>query len=104
MSGSAAAPAKPPSRLKVGLTVLFHSTCAISVTLLSKSALNGASLPVALLALQTTVQVVLLALIGRPLRWIRFRRPASVRLRPAPASLPRLPRPVPVVVPDVVAV
>lgn len=68
----------PPSRLKVTLTVLFHSTCAISVTLISKSALNGADLPVSLLALQTTIQVLLLSLIGRPLGWIRFRRPVSV--------------------------
>ena len=68
----------PPSRLKVLLTVLFHSACAISFTLISKSALNGEELPVTLLALQTTVQVVLLTVIGRPLGWIRFRRPISV--------------------------
>jgi len=72
------APPPPPSRLKVAATVLFHSTCAISVTLISKSALNGVELPVSLLALQTTVQVILLTAIGRPLGWIRFRRPLSV--------------------------
>ena len=78
----------PPSRLKVAATVLFHSSCAISVTLISKSALNGITLPISLQALQTAVQVLLLTAIGVPLGWIRISRPASV----PPAPPPRLPR------------
>jgi hypothetical protein len=80
----------PPSRLKVALTVLFHSTCAISVTLITKSALNGIELPITLLAMQTSVQVVLLSVIGRPLGWIRFRRPLSVcfPVHPCETTLP----------------
>ncbi|CAD0107003.1 unnamed protein product, partial [Aureobasidium uvarum] len=66
-----------PSRTKVALTVLFHSSCAVSVTLISKSALNGIEAPVTLLALQTFVQVVLLTLVGKPLGWIKFSRPLS---------------------------
>ncbi|CCX14382.1 hypothetical protein FPQ18DRAFT_377799 [Pyronema domesticum] len=83
-------PPQPPSRLKVILTILFHSTCAISVTLVSKSALNGADLPVTLLALQTLVSVCLLAIIGRPLRWIRFYRPLSAWKSTLPLTLARL--------------
>lgn len=58
--------------------MLFHSSCAVSVTLISKSALNGIEAPVTLLALQTFVQVVLLTLVGKPLGWIKFSRPLSV--------------------------
>lgn len=83
-------PSPPPSRLKVTATVLFHSACAISVTLISKSALNGVELPVLLLALQTAVQVSLLSLIGRPLGWIRFRRPILVWKAVFPLCIARL--------------
>ncbi|KAF8539034.1 hypothetical protein BDD12DRAFT_738795 [Trichophaea hybrida] len=83
-------PTDTPSRLKVALTVLFHSACAISLTLISKSALNAAELPVCLLALQAVIQVLLLSLIGRPLRWIRFRRPLSAWQSIAPLCLARL--------------
>lgn len=69
----------PPSRLKVTLTVLFHSACAIWSTILSKSALNGVEAPVTLLALQTTIQVILLTTIGSFTGWIKLYRPASVR-------------------------
>lgn len=70
---------KPPaSRTRVALTVLFHSTCAIWSTILSKSALNGVEAPVTLLALQTTVQVLLLTSIGVFAGWVKLSRPTSV--------------------------
>lgn len=68
----------PPSRRRVALVVLFHSTCAILSTILSKSALNGIDAPVTLLAFQTTVQVVLLTTIGYFTKWITLSRPVSV--------------------------
>ncbi|THV97803.1 hypothetical protein D6D27_01907 [Aureobasidium pullulans] len=79
-----------PSRTKVALTVLFHSSCAVSVTLISKSALNGIEAPVTLLALQTFVQVVLLTLVGKPLGWIKFSRPLSAWKGLIPLMLARL--------------
>ena len=70
---------KPPaSRTRVALTVCFHSACAIWSTILSKSALNGVEAPVTLLALQTTVQVMLLTTIGTFTGWIQLSRPTSV--------------------------
>lgn len=69
---------QPPSRRRIALTVLFHSTCAILSTILSKSALNGIDAPVTLLAFQTTVQVVLLTTIGYFTKWITLSRPVSV--------------------------
>jgi GDP-fucose transporter C1 len=69
---------QPPSRRRVALTVLFHSTCAILSTILSKSALNGIDAPVTLLAFQTTVQVILLTTIGYFTKWITLSRPVSV--------------------------
>lgn len=69
----------PPSRLRVTCTVLFHSSCAILSTILSKSALNGIEAPVTLLALQTFVQVLLLTLIGGLSGWVKLERPLSVR-------------------------
>lgn len=65
-------------RVKVLATILFHSSCAISVTLVSKSALNGIDAPVVLLAFQTTVQVVLLTVVGMFMGWVKLRRPLSV--------------------------
>lgn len=70
---------QPPSRRRVALTVLFHSTCAILSTILSKSALNGIDAPVTLLAFQTSVQVVLITAIGYFTKWINLSRPVSVR-------------------------
>jgi GDP-fucose transporter C1 len=67
-------------RVKVLATILFHSSCAISVTLVSKSALNGIDAPVVLLAFQTTVQVVLLTVVGIFMGWVKLRRPMSVCL------------------------
>lgn len=67
-----------PARLRIAATIVFHSTCAIAVTLIQKSALNGMQAPVSLLALQTLVQVVLLTIIGRLTGWITLYRPASV--------------------------
>jgi len=68
----------PGPRAKVLATILFHSTCAISVTLVSKSALNGIDAPVVLLAFQTTVQVVLLTIVGMAMGWVKLGRPLSV--------------------------
>ena len=68
----------PPSRTKVALTVLFHSSCAILSTILSKSALNGIEAPVTLLGLQTAVQVVLFTTFGLFTGWIQLSRPPSV--------------------------
>lgn len=65
-------------RVKVLAIILFHSTCAISVTLVSKSALNGIDAPVVLLAFQTTVQVILLTIVGMAMGWVKLNRPASV--------------------------
>lgn len=64
------------------MTVLFHSTCAILSTILSKSALNGIDAPVTLLAFQTSVQVVLITAIGYFTKWITLSRPVSVRRKP----------------------
>lgn len=72
-------PPPPPSRTRVALTVLFHSSCAIWSTLLSKSALNGVSAPVTLLAVQTVVQVMLMTTVGSLTGWIKLSRPLSVR-------------------------
>jgi len=83
-------PPPPASRLKVTATVLFHSACAISVTLISKSALNGIDAPVTLLALQTFVQVVLITLIGKPMGLIRLNRPLSAWKALLPLTLARL--------------
>jgi GDP-fucose transporter C1 len=70
---------KPPaSRLRVTLTVLFHSSCAILSTILSKSALNGIEAPVTLLALQTFVQVLLLTTIGSFTGLVELHRSLSV--------------------------
>lgn len=68
----------PPSRMRVALVVLFHSSCAIWSTILSKSALNGVEAPVTLLALQTTIQVVLLTIIGVATGWVKLNRPLNV--------------------------
>jgi len=68
----------PGPRAKVLATILFHSTCAISVTLVSKSALNGIDAPVVLLAFQTTVQVVLLTAVGMMMGWVKLWRPLAV--------------------------
>lgn len=68
----------PGPRAKVLATILFHSTCAISVTLVSKSALNGIDAPVVLLAFQTTVQVILLTIVGMFMGWVKLNRPMSV--------------------------
>ncbi|ROT36150.1 hypothetical protein SODALDRAFT_328519 [Sodiomyces alkalinus F11] len=80
----------PPSRLKVTLTVLFHSACAIWSTILSKSALNGVDAPVTLLALQTTIQVILLTTIGTFTGWIKLSRPASAWWSLLPLTIARL--------------
>ncbi|WVR08830.1 hypothetical protein IAU60_005888 [Kwoniella sp. DSM 27419] len=48
-----------PSRLKVLLTVSFHISIALSVTLLNKWALNTVPLPQVLLAFQTGICVIL---------------------------------------------
>lgn len=69
-------------RVKVLAIILFHSTCAISVTLVSKSALNGIDAPVVLLAFQTTVQVILLTIVGMAMGWVKLFRPASVSSGP----------------------
>lgn len=69
---------RPPSRLKIALVVLFHSSCAIWSTILSKSALNGVEAPVTLLALQTTIQVLLLTVIGGFTGWVKLYRPTGV--------------------------
>ncbi|KAM5354042.1 hypothetical protein ACJ41O_000692 [Fusarium nematophilum] len=80
----------PPSRMKVALTVLFHSSCAIWSTILSKSALNGVEAPVTLLALQTTIQVLLLTTIGSVTGWIKLSRPAGAWLDLLPLTIARL--------------
>jgi GDP-fucose transporter C1 len=64
--------------MRVALVVLFHSSCAIWSTILSKSALNGVEAPVTLLALQTTIQVVLLTIIGVATGWVKLNRPLNV--------------------------
>lgn len=71
---------RPQSRLKVTLTILFHSSCAIWSTLVSKSALNSIESPILLLTLQFSVQVLLLTAIGVPLGWIQPIKPPSVGL------------------------
>ena len=68
----------PASRSRVAMVVLFHSSCAILSTILSKSALNGIEAPVTLLALQTAVQVILMTAIGAFTGWIELSRPLSV--------------------------
>lgn len=65
-------------RLRVAATILFHSSCAIAVTLVSKTALNGINAPVTLLALQTIVQVVMLTAVGIPLGWVNVKKPLEV--------------------------
>lgn len=70
--------AAPPSRTKVALTVLFHSSCAILSTILSKAALNVVDAPVTLLALQTGVQVALFTIVGVFTGWVQISRPPSV--------------------------
>lgn len=78
----------PGPRAKVLATILFHSTCAISVTLVSKSALNGIDAPVVLLAFQTTVQVVLLTIVGMAMGWVKLWRPLSVSSESSICSIP----------------
>jgi GDP-fucose transporter C1 len=56
----------------------------MSVTLVSKSALNGIDAPVVLLAFQTTVQVVLLTIVGMMMGWVKLWRPISVTQSPFP--------------------
>lgn len=73
-------PAPKQSRLKIALTILFHSTCAISSTLITKTALNSLDAPILLLALQFTVQVGLLTAIGVPMGYIKPLKPFTVRL------------------------
>ncbi|KAF4468012.1 GDP-fucose transporter [Fusarium albosuccineum] len=80
----------PPTRMKVALVVLFHSSCAIWSTILSKSALNGVEAPVTLLALQTTVQVLLLTAIGTMTGWIKLYRPLSAWTALLPLTVARL--------------
>ncbi|KFH40717.1 putative transporter-like protein [Hapsidospora chrysogenum ATCC 11550] len=80
----------PPSRTKVALTVLFHSSCAILSTILSKSALNGIEAPVTLLGLQTAVQVVLFTTFGLFTGWIQLSRPPSAWLALLPLTVARL--------------
>ncbi|KAF1991895.1 hypothetical protein K402DRAFT_299758, partial [Aulographum hederae CBS 113979] len=82
-------PSSPP-RLKVALTVLFHSGCAIWSTLISKTALNSLDAPILLLALQTTVQVILLTTIGVPIGWIKPFKPLSTWRSMLPLTLARL--------------
>ena len=62
----------PLQRLKVASTILFHSTSAIAVTLVSKSALNQLDAPVTLLFFQTAVQTLLTTVVGRLFGWIRW--------------------------------
>jgi GDP-fucose transporter C1 len=69
-------------RLQVAATILFHSTCAIAVTLVSKTALNGINAPVTLLALQTVVQVLMLTAVGVPMGWVTLRKAPSVSSPP----------------------
>lgn len=66
-------------RVKVAATVLFHSTCAIAVTLVGKAALNGKISPVALLAVQALVQTLLLTIVGLSMDWIKIQQPREVR-------------------------
>ncbi|KAH7347500.1 hypothetical protein B0T11DRAFT_142148 [Plectosphaerella cucumerina] len=80
----------PPSRTRVALTILFHSSSAIWSTILSKSALNGIDSPVTLLALQTTVQVLLLTGVGLLTGWIEMRRPLSAWKSLLPLTAARL--------------
>ncbi|RPA74725.1 hypothetical protein BJ508DRAFT_243713 [Ascobolus immersus RN42] len=83
-------PEAPPSRLKIAATILFHSTCAISVTIISKSALTKISLPITLLATQTFVSMALLILIGRPMGWIKIRQPLTLWKTLFPLTVARL--------------
>ncbi|KAM0253713.1 hypothetical protein ACHAP5_000290 [Fusarium lateritium] len=80
----------PPSRMRVALVVLFHSSCAIWSTILSKSALNGVEAPVTLLALQTTIQVALLTIIGVATGWIKLSRPLNAWIALLPLTVARL--------------
>ncbi|KAK4938946.1 hypothetical protein LTR10_020694 [Elasticomyces elasticus] len=80
----------PPSRRRIALTVCFHSSCAIWSTILSKSALNGIEAPVTLLALQTTVQVLLLTTVGTITGWIQLQRPGSTWWSLLPLTIARL--------------
>ncbi|KAH7152689.1 hypothetical protein EDB81DRAFT_432012 [Dactylonectria macrodidyma] len=90
MAVSTAPESPPPTRMRVTLTVLFHSSCAIWSTILSKSALNGVEAPVTLLALQTTVQLVLLTVIGTFTGWIQLSRPKSAWVAILPLTMARL--------------
>ncbi|KAF7558557.1 hypothetical protein G7046_g5597 [Stylonectria norvegica] len=81
---------RPASRLRVTLTILFHSSCAIWSTILSKSALNGVEAPVTLLALQTTVQVLLMTTIGAFTGWITLSRPPKAWVALLPLTAARL--------------
>ncbi|KAH8895292.1 hypothetical protein GQ53DRAFT_779429 [Thozetella sp. PMI_491] len=78
------------SRTRITLTILFHSACAIWSTILSKSALNGIDAPVTLLALQTTVQFLLLTIVGTATGWITLSRPATAWIDLLPLTLARL--------------
>jgi len=80
----------PPSRMRVALVVLFHSSCAIWSTILSKSALNGVEAPVTLLALQTTIQVLLLTIIGVATGWVKLYRPLNAWIALLPLTVARL--------------
>ncbi|KAK0383036.1 hypothetical protein NLU13_8952 [Sarocladium strictum] len=80
----------PPSRMRVALTVLFHSSCAILSTILSKSALNGIEAPVTLLALQTFIQVLLLTAIGSFTGLVELHRPLAAWKALLPLTIARL--------------
>ena len=59
-------------------TILFHSTCAICVTLVNKWALNEIHAPVTLLVNQTAVQVVLLSIVGLISGQVQIKQPIAV--------------------------
>jgi len=82
-------PPRPQSRLKVALIILFHSSCAIWSTLVSKSALNTLDSPILLLTLQFSVQVLLLTFIGVPLGWVQPSKSFPVGSRSAPKAKPK---------------
>ncbi|KAI5461923.1 hypothetical protein BGZ63DRAFT_382621 [Mariannaea sp. PMI_226] len=78
MNHKHSADSHPVPRARVAAAVLFYSSCAILSTIISESAVNSVLVPVALLALQTTVQVALLTVIGMYEGWLRLSRPCSV--------------------------
>jgi len=81
-------PLGQPRRLQVTLTILFHSSCAILSTLVSKAALNNLDAPVLLLALQFGVQIILLTAVGVPLGWIKPFKSFTVSISaPKPTAL-----------------